>query len=263
MAKTPATPPRRSASTSLASPAPRGPLPSTSETSYHKRLRSILLDHKKCRKEWNELVIRGCLARTRAAIELWSDIENGLKVVNSKKGGQSSAVRAGYLFAQSARLSEQLATINAVVSSLTDLVATMSQLAERAEALTVEAAKTRGTVFAFRDPLWVTWPLARFADGLQDQTTPYLHSLALIRSLLDTLTTFPPLPSSTSPASSDPTASTPPEEDKARPRPKPEELQAAMSLLAVQPLIPGKGGEGPEAWEEVMSVEVGGWNEGR
>lgn len=40
----------------------------------------------------------------------------------------------------------------------------MSLLAERAEALTVEAAKTRGTVFAFRDPLWVTWPLARFGE---------------------------------------------------------------------------------------------------
>lgn len=46
-------------------------------------------------------------------------------------------------------------------------------------------------------------------------------------------------------------------------RPKPEELQAAMSLLAVQPLIPGKMGEGPEAWEEILAVEVGGWNEGR
>lgn len=36
-----------------------------------------------------------------------------------------------------------------------------------------------------------------------------------------------------------------------------------MSLLAVQPLLPGKGGEGAEAWEEVLGVEVGGWTEGR
>ena len=33
-----------------------------------------------------------------------------------------------------------------------------------------------------------------------------------------------------------------------------------MSLLAVQPLIPGKAMEGgPDAWEEVMAAEVGGW----
>lgn len=38
----------------------------------------------------------------------------------------------------------------------------MSLLTDRAEYLVVEAAKMRGTVFAFRDPLWVTWPLARF-----------------------------------------------------------------------------------------------------
>lgn len=70
------TPPRRTNSASaLSSPAPRGPLPTTSETSYHKRLRALLLDHKRCRKEWNELVIRGCLSRTRAALELWTDIE--------------------------------------------------------------------------------------------------------------------------------------------------------------------------------------------
>jgi hypothetical protein len=38
----------------------------------------------------------------------------------------------------------------------------MEQLAERVEGLVVEAAKARGTAFAFRDPLWVTWPLSRF-----------------------------------------------------------------------------------------------------
>lgn len=38
-------------------------------------MRAILLDHKRCRKEWNELVIRGCLARTRAALEIWVEVE--------------------------------------------------------------------------------------------------------------------------------------------------------------------------------------------
>lgn len=38
----------------------------------------------------------------------------------------------------------------------------MQSICERAEYLVIEAAKTRGTLFAFREPLWVTWPLARF-----------------------------------------------------------------------------------------------------
>lgn len=42
----------------------------------------------------------------------------------------------------------------------------MALLVDRAEYLVVEAAKTRGTLFAFREPLWVTWPLSRFGASL-------------------------------------------------------------------------------------------------
>lgn len=65
---------RRSHSTP-STPIVRGPLLSSLETSYHKRLRTILQDHKKLRREWNELVLRGCLARSRAVLELWTDVE--------------------------------------------------------------------------------------------------------------------------------------------------------------------------------------------
>lgn len=95
------------------------------------------------------------------------------------------------------------------------------------------------------------------ADGLQDLTTFYPPSLSLIQTLLETLTTFPPLPSEKGDLNTKSSA-------EAKLRPKAEELQAAMSLLAVQPLIPGKGGDGgPEAWEELMVVEVGGWTDAR
>lgn len=322
--------PKRTTAASASSPVPRGPLPPSSETSYHKRLRGLLLEHKRCRKEWTELVLRGCLARTRAAIEIWAEVEcvsllcqekgrrsersysvlscllrNGLKHIDGGGAGhstQKNAVRAGYLFTQSAKLSDQLSTISGVLASLvsvftgpcvscdlnsqltlgpgppqTELLATMNQIAERAENLTIEAAKTRGTAFAFRDPLWATWPLSRFclsfrrfplplvnsliqfispADGIQDLTSHYGPSLILIHTLIETLTTFPPLPTGE-----------PVDKKEAKSnlklRPKPEEIQAAMSLLAVQPLLPGKGGDGAEAWEEFMAVEVGGWADGR
>ena len=54
---------------------PRGPLPYSQETSYHKRLRVILLEHKKCRRDWQELIIRGCVQRTRQVLELISQVE--------------------------------------------------------------------------------------------------------------------------------------------------------------------------------------------
>lgn len=123
---------------------------------------------------------------------------NGIKHVDKNGAGHSSqktAVRAGYLFSQSAKLSEQVSTISAVLASLvrpppelsppellltaplilqTELLSVMNQLAERAEALVVEAAKTRGTIFAFRDPLWVTWPLSRFCASLPTSLAPPL-----------------------------------------------------------------------------------------
>lgn len=66
-------PSRRSTPTST--PIARGPLLPSSETSFHKRLRTILQEHKRLRREWNELVLRGCLARSRAALELWTEVE--------------------------------------------------------------------------------------------------------------------------------------------------------------------------------------------
>lgn len=148
----------------------------------------------------------------------------------------------------------------------------MATLAYRSEELVIEASNTRGNSFAFRDALWVTWPLSRFcshfpqlpisrkkqlnyifatADGLLDLNSHYRSSLSLIQSLLVILTTFPELPSPTTTKDSKPKT--------IAARPKPEEIQAAMTLLAVQPLLPGRNSEGSEAWEEVMTVEVGGW----
>ncbi|GAA5932748.1 uncharacterized protein JCM15063_002192 [Sporobolomyces koalae] len=243
----------------------RGPLPATAETTYHQRLRAILVDCKKLRRQWNELVIRGLVGRVRAAIELWVDVESTMKQVHEMKAtNKSTQVKAGYLFAQSAKLSDQLDAVEAVFTSLSEVHTAMLQVVERAEWLVVEAAKTRGTLFAFREPMWVTWPLSRFADGIASLSQPYTSSLTLIRRLLDTLTTFPPLPSHLAPEarSSGAKSTSTALEDKSRPRPTSEQLQASLSLLAVQPLLPGKQGDwGSEGWEELLSVEVGGWGE--
>ncbi|GAA5877492.1 hypothetical protein JCM16303_003353 [Sporobolomyces ruberrimus] len=259
-----------SLSQALAPPKPtRGPLPAEAETTYHQRLRGILIDCKKLRRQWNELVIRGLVGRVRAAIELWVDVESTMKQIQDMKATNKVAqVKAGYLFAQSAKLSDQLETVEAVFTSLTEVHTTMLQVVERAEWLVVEAAKTRGTQFAFREPMWVTWPLSRFADAIASLSIPYTSSLTLIRQLLDTLTTYPPLPShitsdsATSKSSTTSSQAEATKPDKDRSRPTSEQLQASLSLLAVQPLLPGKQGDwGSEGWDELLTVEVGGWGE--
>lgn len=110
------------------------------------------------------------------------------------------------------------------------------------------------------------------ADALQDLTAPYLPSLILVQTLLDTLTTFPPLPLplaalvSTADqlalaADIQATDATGDHSTRQVVRPSASVLQACMSLLAVQPLLPGKGAQGSEAWEEICAAEVGGWNQ--
>jgi len=108
------------------------------------------------------------------------------------------------------------------------------------------------------------------ADAVAQLSTPYTSSLTLIRQLLDTLTTFPPLPSSISLNDTKDGKSSKvsgaqgqkTKQEQSRPRPTSEQLQASLSLLAVQPLLPGKQGDwGSEGWDELLTVEVGGWGE--
>lgn len=124
----------------------RGPTPLAQETTYHSRTRQLLVEHRKLRRQFTELVIRGLVGRTKAALELWVDVECvhssypsllsrtlahaprlgcrlALKAIDKQtrggdKAAASSAVRAGYLFAQSAKLSDQVAAVEAVFTSL-------------------------------------------------------------------------------------------------------------------------------------------------
>ncbi|SCZ97742.1 BZ3500_MvSof-1268-A1-R1_Chr4-3g07421 [Microbotryum saponariae] len=281
----------------------RGPVPLSSETSYHKRTRTILLDHRRLRREWNELVLRGLVGRIRSAIELYSEVQSALKVIDAASipaaaeatsstsspapsATRTSIIRTSYILSQSHKLSENISIVNAVLEALvrsesranssspnvwadpprSPCTSLQTQVAnalriqdDRLQSLLLEASATRGIPFAFKDPLWVTWPLAQFADGLADLTESYTQSLTLVRSLVnDTLIRFPPLPASTSdpkPISNEQNRNT----DTAYPTA--QETQVAMSLLVTQPLIQGTwSSQGPEAWEEFCSTEVGGWD---
>lgn len=119
-------------------------------------------------------------------------------------------------------------------------------------------------------------------DGLQALTEPYTPSLALIRELVDILTSFPssmtltavsPPPPLSSSRSSPPGVVNSNEHDGTRngtnhnastgdqARPSNDHIQAAMSLLAIQPLLPPSktSDASSEAWEETLAVEVGGY----
>lgn len=170
------------------SPAPaRGPTPASAETSYHKRLRSLLVEHRRLRAEWNQLVMRGLVGRVRASIELWVEIEltlaslrkavartgstaawatAGGRAASERGRSKESLIRAGYLVEQGRKVAEQMAVIQDVVASLEKCLDGMRAVGANAEALTVEAARVRGIEFAFKTPLWVTWPLARFGQSI-------------------------------------------------------------------------------------------------
>ncbi|SCV69056.1 BQ2448_2076 [Microbotryum intermedium] len=278
------TPLRRTTHANSAATTPtRGPVPLSSETSYHKRTRTILLDHRRLRREWNELVWRGLVGRIRSAIELYSEVQSAIKVIDastipaaesssssssspSTSATRTSTIRTSYILSQSQKLSENIGLIHDVLEALTQVSNALRIQDDRLQSLLLEASATRGMPFAFKDPLWVTWPLAHFADGLTNLTESYTQSLTLIRSLvIDTLVRFPPLPTTSESKTESTELPTSTNEPKPKTEPSsfptPQETQAAMSLLVTQPLIQGTwSSQGPEAWEEFCSIEVGGWD---
>ncbi|KAK4048809.1 hypothetical protein OIV83_004575 [Microbotryomycetes sp. JL201] len=289
-ASSPSTPTRPSKQPASATNTPaidRGPTPTQSETSFHKRTRGLIVEHRRLRREFAELSVRGLIARTRATVELWQELETALKHIDSQNAqaslGQDKQrlhiARPGYILAQSKRLQDHVAAIDVVLDSLYTCVQAMSNVCDKAEQLVIEASKLKGHVFAFREPLWATWPLSKFSDGLQALTMPYKDALVLTESLLDTLLTFPPLPANNPPVDQSTHAPTSGEEGLSKPqsleaiidstsmtiarnrlpgqRPSSETIQACMSMLAVQPLLPSKDRHtSSEAWEEFIAVEM-------
>ncbi|UZJ51783.1 hypothetical protein CBS101457_001103 [Exobasidium rhododendri] len=178
-----------------------GILPRQEETTFHRKMRNLLLDHSRATEKWEDITscegaktiaaIAGLsasldevLAKRREKEEEGSDLPSVLHLnkdeVEARRMDEMAMLLKG-LQAETENLMEDMLKIGKAVSKL-------ESLSEAAEILLVEATRARGPEFAFEEGLWVTWSMGRFVDTLQLLTSRYVlqteHLHCLNRHLL-------------------------------------------------------------------------------
>lgn len=153
-----------------------GILPRQEETTFHRKLRNILLDHSNGTERWEDLVSSqgaktiAAIARLSASLddvlgkrpeeEEKDKVSQFLHLEKSETEGRrldEMAILLKGLQAERENLVEDMVKVDKAVSKL-------ESLSEAAEGLLVEATRLRGSEFSFEREMWVTWSLDRFGE---------------------------------------------------------------------------------------------------
>lgn len=152
-----------------------GILPRQEETTFHRKLKSILWDHGSACEKWEDVVsLQG--AKSIASIATLSATLDTLLARRSRKGGIDDIVGL-YLDkdeAEARRLDEmstilkglemQRVELQEVMSKVTKVASKLEGLSDAAEGLLVEATRVKGSEFSFEKEMWVTWSMDRFSE---------------------------------------------------------------------------------------------------
>ncbi|MCO5613827.1 hypothetical protein L7F22_068105 [Adiantum nelumboides] len=164
-----------------------GQLAREEETTFHRRLRNLLWDHRAARDNWDDIVsIQG--AKSVASI---ARLAQRLDELVKSDGGQKElpegyeslpeplritkaelqARRADELAKIMKSLKEEQSTMEATLPKISKALTKLQTLSEAAETLLIEATRTKGDMFAFEQEAWLTWPIARFVSVIQGLTS--------------------------------------------------------------------------------------------
>lgn len=178
-----------SSSSGLAAAAPSTPTqvaPSTDglvsradETTFHRRLRQILWDHRAARSVWEDIADEDFARTVSSLASNASAIDEALARLEAATSGSRESLRVsdelGALLRTHARLKAQVVhdleaehgqpqqqQQQTVLARLMKQASKMDALSHAAEKLLLEAIKARGDKFAVVDPLWSTWQMVSF-----------------------------------------------------------------------------------------------------
>ncbi|KAG8931283.1 hypothetical protein FRC02_002957 [Tulasnella sp. 418] len=144
------------------------------ESTYHRKLRSLLIEISSVTKTWNELVIHDGVKAIKGLTDARTELENALSALPPDTLPRSRIVTPK-LFLMDERVEE----LNDVVTKLKKQFTKLSLLVENVEALLVEACRTKGWKWVSEEPLWTTWPLERFVSVLPTILPPYHRALQM------------------------------------------------------------------------------------
>ncbi|GBE82368.1 hypothetical protein SCP_0407520 [Sparassis crispa] len=196
-----------------------------SESTYHRKLRSLLQELRAVTETWDDIVLVDGLKAAKTLVDARTELDNDLAVL-------PAGTRPAYRIVQpKLELMEgRIADLDAVIVKLKKQFAKMNNLVDSIEAILFEAHKVKGWEWV-QDPLWVTWSLEKFVSSVPEILIPYHRSLEMHIELVDTL------------RSHDVTF---------------EASRYAIAQWVVQPHL--EEGSWDAQWEDLCAAEIDRWN---
>ncbi|KAN0075350.1 hypothetical protein V8E55_011373 [Tylopilus felleus] len=197
-----------------------------SESTFHRRLRTLLQELRSTSQTWDHIVLLDGLNAARTLVDTRTELDNTLALLPPNSQPRSEIVGP-----KLAITDKSIAQLDATAAKLQKLLRRVSAVLDNLEALYHEAQKAKGTRWCQEEALWVSWPLEKFVTSIADVEPPYHRSLVLIKDLIDRLRSH----SVTFEASRD-----------------------AISQWVEQPYLAEDGWEAK--WEDLCAVEIERWD---
>ncbi|KDN53420.1 hypothetical protein K437DRAFT_71140 [Tilletiaria anomala UBC 951] len=241
------------------------------ETTFHRQLRSLLLDHKKARSAWEEQVTYEGLEAVAAYTQADEDTDRLDAALGTVEKGSAHPEEEGLSFRKT-QLSKQqqlasvlfdregaLSDLRNTVKSLNTILSRMTTIQAQCHALLLDASSAKGLEFAFEAAMWGTWTMGMLCESVSNLTSQYVMSTAHLEMLVEALLSN----SKRTPeglTGTELTKMSPREKEALKVR-KRERLTEAWAML---PFLEKSGPGSERYFEDICAVEIGRWeSEGR
>ncbi|KAF8894398.1 hypothetical protein BD779DRAFT_1500843 [Infundibulicybe gibba] len=152
-----------------------------SESTYHRKLRTLLQELQSIAETWEDLVRIDGLKAIRILVDTRTDLNNALSLLPDRRP-QTHLVGPKLVI-----MEKCIVDLDRVVSKLRKQFHRIGTVVDNLDALLADAHRVKGWKYCQDEPLWVTWPLEKFVNEISVVLIPYHRSLAFHEGILKTL----------------------------------------------------------------------------
>ncbi|KAF8590439.1 hypothetical protein K439DRAFT_1403467 [Ramaria rubella] len=152
--------------------------PRASETTYHRKIRTLLRELRAIAQVWDELMLVDGLKAVQSLIDTRTELDNELISLPSK-----SLPPVGLVAPKIHLMEKRLMDLDLVFLKLEKQFNKMAAMVDNLESVVYEAHKTKGWKWVQEEPLWCTWTLEKFATNIPTLLPPYHRSLYQMKEL--------------------------------------------------------------------------------
>lgn len=152
-----------------------GILPRQEETTFHRKLKSILWDHCNACEKWEDVVSLQGAKHIASIARLSSTLDDLLTRQFKKEDVNDIAGLYLHKGEEESRRLDEMSTIlkglelervelQDVMNKVTKVTSKLEGLSDAAEGILIEATRVKGSGFSFEKEMWVTWSMDRFGE---------------------------------------------------------------------------------------------------